>query len=180
MLQQHQSEPYLIHLFPLCQCRQDWASIGCIFAKEEDSRHSPSTSSNLTSLLSPSAKTQSGLGTLAVFGPEMRAPRHIITSTRATFQHRSAILYLFYWNYDFRNTKKLKKNKNKIEKMSEEEAKGLWSELGTLAAFLALNPSNKKQSPKKEDKTGHVVASSTSTLTTHSSLSPIHHTADVL
>ncbi len=68
----------------------------------------------------------------------------------------------------------------KIEKTSEEGAKGSWSELGTLAAFLAPNPSKKKQSPKKEDKTGDVVAFSTSTLTTHSSLSPIHHTADVL
>ncbi len=36
----------------------------------------------------------------------------------------------------------------KLEKMSEEGAKGSWSELGTLAAFLAMNPSNKKQSPK--------------------------------
>ena len=33
--------------------------------------------------------------------------------------------------------------------MSDDEAKGLRSELGTLAVPLTLNPNNKKQSPKK-------------------------------
>ena len=37
--------------------------------------------------------------------------------------------------------------------MSDDEAKGLWSELSTLAVLLALNPSNKKQSPKKQYRT---------------------------
>lgn len=94
----------------------DWASIGQGFAKEEASRHSPSTSSNLTPLLSTSAKTQSEMGTLAVFGPEMSAPRHIITSTRATYQHRSAILHLFCRNYDFQNNKTTQKTKKKLKK----------------------------------------------------------------
>lgn len=41
--------------------------------------------------------------------------------------------------------------------MSEDEGKGLQSELGTLAGILALNPSNKKQSPKKQYRTsGHI------------------------
>ena len=45
--------------------------------------------------------------------------------------------------------------------MSEDEAKGLQTEVGTLDVVLALTPSNKKQSPKKEGSTGHVVISST-------------------
>ena len=81
-------------------------------------------------------------------GPEMKASRHIITSTRAIYQHQSAILHLLCRNYDFRNKKK-QKHQEKFEKMSDDEAKGLRSELGTLAVFLTLNPNNKKQSPKK-------------------------------
>ena len=41
--------------------------------------------------------------------------------------------------------------------MSDDEAKGFQSELGTLAVFLALIPSKKKQSPKKQYRTsGHI------------------------
>lgn len=48
-------------------------------------------------------------------GPEMRASRHIITSTRAIYQHQSAILHLLCRNYDFR-TKKTKKTMKKLKK----------------------------------------------------------------
>ena len=69
----------------------DWASIAWVFTTEEDPRHSPSTTSNLTTHLSSSAKTQSELGTLAVFGPETGVSRHITTSIRAIYQDTSAI-----------------------------------------------------------------------------------------
>ena len=49
--------------------------------------------------------------------------------------------------------------------MSEGEVKGLRTELGTLDVVLALTPSNKKQSPKKEGSTEHVVLSSASAFT---------------
>ena len=41
--------------------------------------------------------------------------------------------------------------------MSEGEVKGSRTELGTLDVVLALTPSNKKQSPKKEGSTEQVV-----------------------
>ena len=46
--------------------------------------------------------------------------------------------------------------------MSEGEVKGSRMELGTLDVVLALTPSNKKQSPKKEGSTEHVVIPSAS------------------
>lgn len=48
----------------------------------------------------------------AAFELEMRAPRHIITSTRVLYQHISAFFHLFCWNYDFQMTKKQQPKKN--------------------------------------------------------------------
>ena len=64
--------------------------------------------------------------------------------------------------------------------MSEDEVKGLRMELGTPDVVLALTPSNKKQSPKKEGSTEHVVISSASAFMISKLLSLVHHTADVL
>ena len=52
-------------------------------------------------------------------------------------------------------------------------------ELGTLNVVLALTPSNKKQSPKKEGSTEYVVISSASAFMISRLLSMVHHTADV-
>ena len=57
--------------------------------------------------------------------------------------------------------------------MSEGEVKGLQMELGTLDVVLALTPSNKKQSPKKEGSTEHVVISSASAFMIPGSLSQV-------
>lgn len=128
----------------------DWASISWVFT----SRHSPSTSTNLTSPLIFYKGKAKRLGTSsAAFGLEIRAPRHIITSTRAIYEHNSAIILSELPLPE----KKHQKTQEKIEKMSDDEAKGLRSELGTLAVFLALNLSNKKQSPKKQyRKSGYI------------------------
>ena len=66
----------------------------------------------------------------------------------------------------------------KIEKMSEDEAKGLRSELGTLIVFLARILSKKKQSPKKQYRKSGYILHMTYTLAQSSPLSPINHTAD--
>ena len=63
--------------------------------------------------------------------------------------------------------------------MSEGEVKGSRMELGTLDVVLALTPSNKKQSPKKEGSTEHVVMFSASAFMIPIRLSMVHHTADV-
>lgn len=55
--------------------------------------------------------------------------------------------------------------------MSEDEATGWQTEVGTLDVVLALSRSNKKQSPKKEG-TGQVVISSASIFAKSSPLSP--------
>ena len=52
-------------------------------------------------------------------------------------------------------------------------------ELGTLDVVLALTPSNKKQSPKKEGSTEHVVIPSASAFMISSLPLLVHHTADL-